>query len=96
MIFKIRNKAEPKIGDTKIIKKIAWLPTKINSTTIVWLEKYYIKYQLYSENHFDSYGNIYSEKYWSMIDCWTKINKKYMKEKYHERKSQRIYMEFHK
>ena len=46
MIFKIKEKEKHKVGDKKTTKRFAILPTKINSTTIVWLEKYFIQYEL--------------------------------------------------
>ena len=44
----IKSLKEPKVGDLKIIKKFAWLPTKLRSTEyiwLIWLEFYYEKYE---------------------------------------------------
>jgi hypothetical protein len=50
MKFKIR---EPQIGDIKIKRKFAILPIRINDTTVIWLEKYYIKYDIYEIRYLD-------------------------------------------
>jgi hypothetical protein len=42
--MKWKNKKEPKLGDSKVEKHFAWVPTLIGDDW-VWLEFYYIHYQ---------------------------------------------------
>jgi hypothetical protein len=68
MIFNIIEKGVYKSGDIKTIKKFSIFPTKINSTTIIWLEKYFVQYKLYEKRYFDYNGMICTEKYWNEIN----------------------------
>ena len=68
MIFKIKEKIKPKIGDMKIVTKFAWLPVRVNATTIIWLEKYYIKYQLCNGNQLDYNGNLVKYTKWIELE----------------------------
>lgn len=67
MIWNVKERVKPKAGDIKIKAKIALLPTRINSTTIIWLEKYYIEYQRRNKSYFDEYG-LCTDGYWLEIN----------------------------
>lgn len=40
MKWKCNQVVYPKIGDTRNRVRFAWLPTRINESTIVWLERF--------------------------------------------------------
>jgi hypothetical protein len=69
MIFKIKKKREPREGDTKVVKKFAFLPIKINDTTIVWLHKYSVKYRYKSVLVMTEWDRGY-EFEWIEVDRW--------------------------
>lgn len=69
MVFNIKEKIKPKIGDKKIINKFAIFPVKINSTTIIWLERYFIQYELLCEIGIENFQWV-NYKYWKEIDKW--------------------------
>lgn len=69
MIFKIKEKVKNKIGDKKVTKKFAMFPTKINSTTIIWLEKYYIQDELCKDVRIENFQWC-NYKYWKETDRW--------------------------
>jgi len=69
MIFKIKEKEKHKVGDKKTTKRFAILPTKINSTTIVWLEKYFIQYELSKNLRIENFQWCNYE-HWKEIDRW--------------------------
>jgi hypothetical protein len=70
LIFKIKEKPKYEILDTKVKEKFAIFPIKINSSTVIWLEKYYVKYQLRTKVIFDYSGGWTHQKYWEKIDSW--------------------------
>jgi hypothetical protein len=70
MIFHIKERTKPKVGDTKVATRFAFLPMKVNSNTIIWLQRYYIQYQLCDRRYFDYCGYVCVDKYWTEIDRW--------------------------
>lgn len=50
------NKVQYKEGDERFIRKFAFLPIRVNKTTVVWLESYYVKQVLKSNSIHDSVG----------------------------------------
>ena len=68
MVFKILKNEKYKSGDIKTIKKFAIFPIKINSTTIIWLEKYFSQYKLFEKKYFDYNGMLCTEKYWKEVN----------------------------
>jgi hypothetical protein len=49
----LSNKIEPELGSKKIKIKFAWLPTKLDDGSIIWLEKYYEEYE-YTTIYYDT------------------------------------------
>ena len=41
MIFNIRTYNNPKVSDKRVLKKFAFLPTRINDLEVYWLRFYY-------------------------------------------------------
>ena len=66
MILKIKVKKQPKLNDTRIVKRFAFLPIRFNDNEIIWLQ-FYNRYQIYSKTY-NYYFNEYDYKWEDLYD----------------------------
>jgi len=66
MRWKYKPKPDPEFGDTKIVKRFAFLPKLCKDDTVVWLEFYWAVMK---------YGHNTEYTYWFCMSQWTKENK---------------------
>lgn len=54
-----KTKPEPKIGDSRWVKKFAWIPARLDSDVKVWLESYYVKQEYNKYGDFVTYSYVW-------------------------------------
>jgi len=57
--MKIKIAADPESGSLRVVSRFAWLPVKIDNTTMIWLEKYYQVQRYRAYEHVDIDGHWY-------------------------------------
>jgi hypothetical protein len=79
--FKQKKVKSPKIGDIKQKVRFAFLPTRINKNTVVWLEKYVNVYEYSKSVKFDHWEMRYAPPISKITSFELKLKKRKLYEK---------------